>query len=101
MNCLTEILFDEAILQARELDIYQKKRGVVKGPLHGLPISMKDCFKIRGHDASIGMLYFTNKPATEDSILVESLRSLGAVLYCKTNVPRLREQYLGQNTKSQ
>jgi amidase len=49
---------------------------------------MKDTFKIKGYDATIGMLHFTNNLATEDSILISTLRSLGAVLYCKTNVPQ-------------
>src|SRR5579859_3732269 len=80
-------MFDEAIVQAKELDAYQKKHGV-KGPLHGLPVSLKDSFKVKGYDATIGMLYFTNKLAEEESLLVESLRSLGAITYCKTNVPQ-------------
>jgi amidase len=80
-------MFEDAIQQAKELDLYQKQNGV-KGPLHGLPVSMKDSFKIKGYDATIGMLHFTNNPATEDSILISTLRSLGAILYCKTNVPQ-------------
>ena len=81
-------MFNEAIEQAKALDLYQKQHGAVKGPLHGLPISLKDSFKVRGHDATIGLLHFTNKPIEEESILVETLRSLGAVLHCKTNVPQ-------------
>ena len=80
-------MFDDAIARAKELDQYRKEHGLI-GPLHGLPISLKDSFNVIGYDATIGMLYFTNKPAIHDSILVEKLRSLGAVIYCKTNVPQ-------------
>ncbi|THX86001.1 amidase [Aureobasidium pullulans] len=88
-NCLTEIFFEEAIERARQLD---KERAVNPStplkPLHGLPISLKDSFNIPGLDSTIGMTYFANKPATEYSALPKLLLDLGAVLYCKTNVPQ-------------
>jgi len=47
VNCVTEILFDEALARARELDDYLKREGKVVGPLHGLPISLKDQFNLK------------------------------------------------------
>ncbi|KAH0351003.1 amidase, partial [Aureobasidium melanogenum] len=88
-NCLTEIFFEEAIERARQLD--QERAADPSAPwkpLHGLPISLKDSFKIPGFDSTIGMTYFANKPATEYSALPKLLLDLGAVLYCKTNVPQ-------------
>jgi amidase len=41
-NCLTEIFFQEAIYRATELDHYLETTGQVIGPLHGLPVSIKD-----------------------------------------------------------
>lgn len=41
VNCLTEIFFDQAIQRAQELDDFFQKYGKVKGPLHGLPVSLK------------------------------------------------------------
>lgn len=38
INCVTEIRFDEAIAQAKELDAYLRREGKTIGPLHGLPI---------------------------------------------------------------
>jgi amidase len=87
-NCLTEILFDDAIARAKELDAYFHRTGQPFGPLHGLPISLKDTFKIRGYDSSIGVAALCFKPSTDNSALVEQLLSLGAVLYCKTNIPQ-------------
>ncbi|KUJ21215.1 amidase [Mollisia scopiformis] len=88
-NCLTEIFFDEAIECARSLD-KQRKANPEKqlGPFHGLPISLKDSFKLKGKDATIGLVCFVGAPAEENSALVDLLQSLGAVLYCKTNVPQ-------------
>jgi Asp-tRNA(Asn)/Glu-tRNA(Gln) amidotransferase A subunit family amidase len=87
-NCLTEILFDDALARARELDAHLARTGKPIGPLHGLPISLKDSFKIKGYDASVGVANLCFKPASENSVLVDLLLSLGAVLYCKTNVPQ-------------
>ena len=87
LNCLTEILYAEALERAKYLDEYQAKTGKTVGPLHGLPISLKDSFIVPPHPASIGMAVYANEPTTKDSTLVHILRELGAVFYVKTNVP--------------
>lgn len=86
-NCLSEIFFDRAIAQAQELDLYLKETGKTKGPLHGLPISIKDNFNLVGYDSTVGFTSLVNDPATYNSTLVDLLLGAGAVLYCKTNVP--------------
>jgi hypothetical protein len=45
-NCLTEIMFDQAISRAKELDQYFAKNQKPIGPLHGIPFSIKDTFDI-------------------------------------------------------
>ncbi|KAF2868625.1 amidase signature domain-containing protein [Massariosphaeria phaeospora] len=86
-NCLSEILFDEAIQTAKSLDEHLRKTGTPIGPLHGLPVSLKDNFNIVGKDSTVGFTSLVNDPATSHSTLVELLEKLGAVRYCKTNVP--------------
>lgn len=87
---MTEIFFDEAIKRARQLD--KQRRELPEGkslpPLFGLPISLKDSFKVKGVDTSTGLACFVNEPADEDSSLAALLLDLGAVLYCKTNLPQ-------------
>lgn len=87
VNCLTETFFDDALARAEHLDDHLKRTGNTIGPLHGLPISLKDTFKVKGYDASVGVAGFCFKPATQNSALVDLLLELGAVLFCKTNVP--------------
>lgn len=65
-----------------------EKTGKQFGPLHGLPISIKDSFYYPGYDACIGMTAFCFQPVTETSPLVKMLLNAGAVLYVKTNVPQ-------------
>lgn len=84
---MTEILYTEAIERAQYLDDYQAKTGKTIGPLHGLPISLKDCFITAPHPSSNGLAAFANEPLEKDTLLVTILRDLGAVFYVKTNVP--------------
>lgn len=86
-NCVTEVLYAEALERAAYLDEYLEKHGKTVGPLHGLPISLKDCFITAPHPSSIGMAAFANEPLQTDTLLVTILRDLGAVFYVKTNVP--------------
>ncbi|KAE8162563.1 amidase signature domain-containing protein [Aspergillus tamarii] len=86
-NCLSEILFDEAIARAKQLDEHLRKTGKPKGPFHGLPISLKDNFNIIGKDSTVGFTSLVNDPATYNSTLTDLLLQGGAVLYVKTNVP--------------
>ncbi|KAF6797481.1 Acetamidase 4 [Colletotrichum musicola] len=88
-NCLTEIFFDEGIERAKELDRHLKSTGKVVGPLHGLPISLKDSFKVKGHHATVGYVEFLKRPPPDsNSAMVDLLLDAGAVLFCKTNVPQ-------------
>lgn len=53
-NCLTEIFIERALQRAREVDDYFKTHGTVIGPLHGLPISLKDQFCLKGLETIMG-----------------------------------------------
>lgn len=82
-------MFDMAIKRAQELDTDRLANpSKPPGPLHGLPISVKDSYQIPGTDATIGLTALINRPSTEYSPLPALLLSLGAVLYVKTNIPQ-------------
>ncbi|KAG6016741.1 hypothetical protein E4U54_000501 [Claviceps lovelessii] len=88
-SCLTEHFFDRALSRARYLDEYLSRKGKPLGPLHGLPISIKDSFCVEGVQSTLGFVAFLEKPAAEaNSALVNMLLDLGAVLYTKTNLPQ-------------
>ena len=85
-------MFDTAFQTAQDLDQYFKDHRTVKGPLHGLPISLKDQFHVKGYDTTMGYVgwigtYEGSKDSAKvhkvDSQIVKELLSLGAVLYCK------------------
>jgi amidase len=86
---LTEHFFDRALERAKYLDNYLKQNGKPIGPLHGLPISIKDSFCLEGVQSTIGYVSFLeDPPASANSALVDMLLNLGAVLYVKTNIPQ-------------
>lgn len=88
-NCLTEIMFDEALVRAKACDDYLATTGTVIGPLHGLPISIKDSFNVKGFQTIMGFVSFaSHPPATNNSGVVEILLQAGAVCHVKTNVPQ-------------
>ena len=95
-NCLLETFFDAAIEDAKKLDKYYIQNKATIGPLHGLPVSLKDQFHVQDVETTMGYVgwigTFMGKKGTGqekvfESEMVKELRSLGAVLYCKTSVP--------------
>lgn len=88
-NCLTEIFFEDGLKRAAELDKYITETGEVVGPLHGLPVSVKDHIFVKGLDTSSGYTAWAYKSvATQDAVAVDILRKAGAVLYVKTSNPQ-------------
>ncbi|KAJ0329695.1 hypothetical protein COL922a_012791 [Colletotrichum nupharicola] len=87
INCLTEIFFAEGIARAKELDKRFKETGKPAGPLHGLPISMKDSFKVKGHHATVGYVEFLKRPPpTTNSAMVALLLDAGATADSENNI---------------
>jgi hypothetical protein len=86
-NCLTVTMFDAALAHAKKLDEHFASTGKTVGPLHGLPVSLKDNFNIPGYPSSVGFTSWALEPMQQESTIVTILRELGAVAYVKTNVP--------------
>ncbi len=57
------------------------------GPLHGLPVSLKDNFFLAGLDSTVGFVSHVDDPAEHEATLAVLLQRAGAVFYVKTNVP--------------
>ncbi|KAI0454120.1 amidase [Xylaria acuta] len=87
-NCLTETFFEEAQQRARFLDDL-RAQGKLAGPLHGLPVSLKDTYQVKGIQATIGAVSYLDTTSSENSALVDMLLGLGAVPYIKTNVSQV------------
>ncbi|KAG7093651.1 hypothetical protein E1B28_007313 [Marasmius oreades] len=87
-NCGTEILFEQALKQANDLDAEYASTKQLRGPFHGVPISLKDQYDVTGFDSTVGYTRWANNPAKKNAGIVQQLVSLGAVPIMKTNVPQ-------------
>ncbi|ERS98323.1 hypothetical protein HMPREF1624_05107 [Sporothrix schenckii ATCC 58251] len=87
LNCLAETCFDRALAAAAARDAHLARTGQPVGPLHGLPVSLKDNINVKGLDSTVGFASHVGDPAAEDAALVAVLEAAGAVPYVKTNVP--------------
>ena len=72
---------DDACAQARLLDALPARQ---RGPLHGLPIGVKDIVDVRGFPTRCGSVATPADPATSDASVVRALRDAGAVILGKT-----------------
>jgi len=84
LNAVIE-LNTSAIADADALDA-ERKAGKVRGPLHGLPILLKDNIDIAGMVNSAGSLALAENRPASDAFLVARLRAAGAVILGKTNL---------------
>lgn len=80
------VAHDQAISAARSAE-EEVMRGEDLGPLHGLPISIKDLEMTKGLRTTSGSLIFEDRVPDEDSVVVERVRQSGAVILGKTNTP--------------
>lgn len=80
-NCVTEILFPEAEEWVKSGEIN------LKGPLAGIPVSLKDSLTVKGFDTSVGYSSNTGKPYPADGTTVRLLKEAGAIPFVKTNLP--------------
>jgi len=71
------------------------RRGATLGPLHGIPVGIKDVTPTRGLRTTYGSSLFADHVPDEDALVVERLKAAGAIVLGKTNTP---EFAFGPNT---
>ncbi len=77
---------ERAIDEAREAEA-ALMRGELRGPLHGVPITIKDCFDTAGVRTTRGSKLFTDHVPSADATTVTRLRQAGGIFLGKTNMP--------------
>jgi aspartyl-tRNA(Asn)/glutamyl-tRNA(Gln) amidotransferase subunit A len=86
LNAYLTLTRDQAMVAARAAEA-AVMRGDELGPLHGVPISIKDLELTKGIRTTSGSVVFQDRIPDEDSIVVERVRQAGAITLGKTNVP--------------
>lgn len=89
INAVVRTSLEAARRRAEELDRLLAS-GIPAGPLHGLPMTIKDTFDVDGMPATAGAPEYAKRPSnTPDAAAVARLRAAGAVIWGKTNTPYL------------
>ncbi len=79
------VLGDEARAEAKRAET-AISRGEWRGPLHGVPLGIKDLFDVAGTPTTLGSKILRDNVASQDSTVVERLRRAGAVILGKQNL---------------
>ena len=85
LGAFITVLADEAMNQAKEAE-RQISGGSYRGPLHGIPVAIKDIIHTKGVLTSAGSKVLADHIPTENSTIVERLNDAGAVLLGKLNL---------------
>ena len=85
LNAFLTVTADTARAQARQAD-EERRAGMDRGPLHGIPIAHKDLFCTAGVRTTSGSKLFENHVPHFDAAVVERLREAGAVMLGKTSM---------------
>ena len=89
LNALVQPRLDEAVAEAAAVDArVAAGHGGGGSPLAGVPISVKDCFGVRGLMTTLGLVSRRHAVDGEDALLVARLRAAGAIVVGKANVPQ-------------
>ena len=96
LNAIVTLNQEGARRRAQEADA-ALAHGNVWGPLHGVPVTIKDSFATAGVRTTSGFLPLANYIPTDDATVVARLRAAGAVVLGKTNLPLLVHGFQSDN----
>jgi amidase len=85
---VTELLAERALKRAAELDEYYSANKKPVGPLHGLPISVKEHVGMKDLDLNAGFISWIGNVGTADALILQILYNAGAVFYVRTTQPQ-------------
>jgi aspartyl-tRNA(Asn)/glutamyl-tRNA(Gln) amidotransferase subunit A len=85
LNAFITVLPEQALADAKKAD-EEIARGHYRGPLHGVPVTIKDMFEMAGVRTTGGSKILAEWVPETDAALVERLRAAGAIILGKTNL---------------
>ena len=97
LNACITVTGDSALAQARELDA-ELRAGHWRGPLHGIPIALKDLIDTAGVRTTAGSAHYKDRVPREDAAVVLRLKSAGAVVAAKANLDEFAYNYTAETS---
>jgi amidase len=87
VNAYVTVASESALAAARAATRALGRKGRALPPLHGVPVSIKDLFSTKGIRSTWGSLIYKDHVPHEDDLLVQRLKTAGAIVVGKTNTP--------------
>lgn len=88
LNAFSDVYDDEALNLAEQRD-EEAKQGKIRGPLHGVPVGVKDLFLTKGRRTARGSAAFKDFVPTETAPIIERLETAGAIILGKTTTTEM------------
>jgi aspartyl-tRNA(Asn)/glutamyl-tRNA(Gln) amidotransferase subunit A len=88
LNAFITVLADQALEQAKDTEA-EIQAGKCRGPLHGIPIGIKDFYDTAGIKTTAAFERFKDRVPTKDAVGVAKLKEAGAIIIGKTNMHQL------------
>jgi amidase len=88
LNAVVQLTAESALKQAREADALLAK-GKIMGPLHGVPVTIKDNIETAGVVSTSGTKGRAQFVPAEDAVVVTRMKAAGAIMIGKTNLPEV------------
>lgn len=88
LECVITLTEDLAMKEARQAD-EDLKKGIYRGPLHGIPYGLKDLFAVKGYKTTFGSTPYKDQVLDENSYVYQQLKKAGAVLCAKLSLGAL------------
>ncbi len=85
LNAFITVFREESLESARQAEA-EIRSGKNRGPLHGIPIALKDIICVEGTQSTCGSNFFSEESPQFDATLVSKLKSAGAIIIGKTNL---------------
>ena len=85
VNAVAVLRREEALAEAKKAD----ENAAPSGALHGVPVSIKECYDLAGTPTTAGLKGLANHKAAKDAALVARLRAAGAIVVAKSNLAQL------------
>ena len=96
LNAIVNQFRDQAMAQAKRADAaFARKQWL--GPLHGVPITVKECFSVAGVPTTAGVPAWRDNRMKANAVTVDRLLDAGAVLVGRTNVPAFLNDWQSYN----
>lgn len=96
INAVIQEQRETALRQADQADL-ERQTGILRGPLHGLPMTIKESFNLKGWRTTSGAKHLSGHVASENAPAVQRLADAGAIIMGKTNVPAMTSDWQTYN----